>query len=350
MANTTLDSQVNKKAEEKGNVNTPIISYSQNGNVNRKNKNRKGRNHKENVRTFSSQALNQKENKEYDTPNNFQNISNNEHDPVIENFIKGSKNDEKKKQEEKKEFAINNESNLNGKSIDEGKSDIEENFKLNKETKNSNANLIPKSKDKNDIKNIIYKNNTEEKNLIENLIFINDQAFSGDTSPQIHKIGESISNRSMEKRKSQSSSHSTNSRNEKTNLNDSTGGLKADKGKENLDDAKSNFAKNRNREDSILTEIQENLDENHSSLAKFFFKDANNYPEDSNTEASKADIPSGNKEDFGVSNSAMEMDAISTRKIQLKLFLDKALEYKLIANDYFKKNKFNDAIREYLNV
>jgi hypothetical protein len=349
ISNTTLDSQVSKKAEENGNVNHPIISYTQNGNVNRKNKNRKGRNHKKNVCTFPSQALNQEENKVYDTPNNFKYRSKNDLDLIIDNFKISSKNDEKEKKEEK-EFANNNENNINTKSKDECKSDIEENFKLNKETRYSNANLIPKSKDKNNIKNIIHKNNTEEKNLRENLIIINDQASSLDTSPQIHKIGESISNRSMEKKNSQSSSHSASSRNEKTNLNDSTSGLKADKGKENSVDAKSNFAKNRPREDSILTEIQENLNENHISLAKFFVKDANNYAEDSNTEASKADVPVGNKEDFGVSNGAGEMDSISTRKMQLKLFLDKALEYKLLANDYFKKNKFNDAIREYLNV
>lgn len=353
-----------KNTEENGNSNATIINYSQNtySNRNRKNKNKRGKHYKKNAVAFKTQlGGDQEENKVSDSPNNnFENRSKNEHD-LIDNFQINSSNNKNEKENTNENNNVsnninNNTNNLNNKIDENIKTSYkeEENIKLINNVENSSTNNSYQRKNIKENEKSLKKTN-EENFVRENLIIINDKACSENTSPQIRKIDEDIFYKSMEKRNSQSSSNSTSSKNEKTNLNDSTGGLKADKAKENLDESKSNFSKIRHREDSILTEIQENLNDNYSSITKFFVKESSqnlNNPEDSITEGSKAEnvIPICKDNNFGASNGAGVIDSISSRKMQLKLFLDKALEYKLLANDYFKKNKFNDAIREYINV
>lgn len=369
------------KTEEASNLNNPITNNVQNGNGHsRKSKNRKSRNKKKNRCSFPVEALKKEENKVNHSPNDYENRSKNDND-LIENFqIKNIQNDNNNDKDKEisindTNFTLDNEKNDTiNKTVNESKFQEEDQVKSKLIQEKQNSNKIEIINDnKNNINNesdakLTKKTSTslnkinkqEETNLRDNLIIINDQASSENTSPQIHKIEPSLSNKSLEKRNSQSPSPSISSRNDKNNLNDSTGGLKADQSKENLDEIKSNFAKNRQREDSILTEIQENLNENYSSLAKFFVKESNkdincfinakNAESSSNTENSKADNAISNKDEFAGSNGAGEIDTIATRKLQLKLFLDKALEHKLLANDYFKKNKFNEAIREYTKV
>ncbi len=379
---------------EHANLNNSLTNYLQNTIGNHK-KNKKKRNKRKNSNSFNGGHLsNQEENKYLISlsPNTLENRIKNELD-LYDNFKFKSN---KKEKENTSENNHNNDKNGNNKNENNHNNDDNQNnnhnnyYNCNNKNKdnlnndeyqnnncnNKNENNHNNDDNKGNIK-VFYKedkicqlnsevkisitndsnksNNSNEKNIKkideenfvrENLIIINDKASSENASPQIQKIEEPITNQSMRKGNSKSSLNSTSVKNEKSILNESTAGLKADKAKENSEEGKSNFAIIRQRENSILTEIQENLDENYSSITKFFVTENSlnlNNTEDSsyNTRIFKAENSAGIKENLLISDSPGEINYFSTRKKQLKLFLDKAVEYKLLANDYFKKNKFN---------
>jgi len=198
---------------------------------------------------------------------------------------------------------------------------------------------IEKFKKFEDQKELLYTNK-----LKENLIIVNNTEETEFQTPKIEvKPEENISDKSLDKKQSQSSA--TSSKNEK-NLNDSTCELRINKIKESLEDGKSNFARNRERQDSILTEIQENLNENYSSITKFFNRESVN----NNANGTEDNNSESNKNEFENNYGPNDSKSLFMQKNNLKKLLDKAIAFKLLANEFFKKNKFNDAIREYTNV
>jgi hypothetical protein len=116
---------------------------------------------------------------------------------------------------------------------------------------------------------------------------------------------------------------------EEINLNDSFSGIRAIKNKNN------NYNYINNDQESILTDIKENLNTNYSNSPKNIF-----LKEDKDNE--------NNLKLNNINNNDNENQEFL--KKQIKLYFKEAIEFKLKANDFFKKNKFLEAINEYLNV
>jgi len=205
-----------------------------------------------------------------------------------------------------------------------------------------------------------YKDQESIKKNLTNNIEIKESNFKNET--KIMK--ENISSNSLENRESKTCTNSNDDKYEINKLDDSTNELRAEKLNYNLEDNKSTTTKNtRGREDSILTEIQENFNENNSPTTTFLINNhdinmnSNNHIyKDQGKNASESELKDIEKDASEKSklnsdiNNEINIEYLSNRKIQLKLFLDKALNHKIIANELFKKKKFAEAIKEYINV
>lgn len=148
--------------------------------------------------------------------------------------------------------------------------------------------------------------------------------------------------------------------NSKRNSYNSTRDSRDTKIKENLEEGKYSSMHSRFREDSILTDIQENLNDNYSSVTRFFKKDSTILEE---REIESFRMNCNIKEDPNFNNIITDdlininspdlindCDSMNYKKNKIKQFLDKALQYKLQANEHFKKNRFNEAIKDYIHV
>lgn len=194
-------------------------------------------------------------------------------------------------------------------------------------------------------KNLHFKSKFESKN---------SQSFNYHTN--IFKIFESLA---LNKTKRNRKAYSTTSKLENGVINESTENSSSYK-IHSVKEKSKYIEKVKEKDYSIITDIKEKLNENYSSLTYFLNKDTKNISNDS--------VNNGNGNSFRFNkevneiknmdkslkneniNNEIASDSILNRKNHLKSFLEKVIRFKLLANEFFKKNKFDDAIKQYVNV